>query len=65
MLNRENSDGSGYLRENQGNLQEPSDPSPNSLLLQGGRDFSSHPPSCHPRRVFGCPKSAKKMREKG
>ena len=25
----------------------------------------THPPSCHPRRVFGCPESDEKMREKG
>ena len=25
--------------------------------------LAAHPPSCHPRRVFGCPESAKKMRE--
>ena len=29
------------------------------------RVLAAHPPSCHPRRVFGCPESAKKMREKG
>ena len=27
--------------------------------------LATHPPICHPRRVFGRPKSAKKMREKG
>ena len=27
--------------------------------------LAAHPPSCHPRRVFGYPESAKKMREKG
>ena len=32
---------SEYLRENNENLQLPSDPAPSSLLLQGGR-VSSH-----------------------
>ena len=27
------------------------------------RVLAVHPPSCHPRRVFGYPKNGKKMRE--
>ena len=27
------------------------------------RVLAVHPPSCHPRRVFGCPENGKKMRE--
>ena len=40
QLEREHSDDSGYLREEKGNLQYPSDPAPSSLLLQEGWDFS-------------------------
>ena len=37
-------------------MEKPSvafDPLPNSLSLQGKRALAAHPPSCHPRRVFG------------
>ena len=37
-------------------MEKPSvafDPLPNSLPLRGKRALATHPPSCHPRRVFG------------
>ena len=36
-LNRDKSNGSGYLCEKHGTLNLPQDPTTNSLLLQGGR----------------------------
>ena len=36
-----------------------------AFYFKEGRVLAAHPPSSHPWRVFGCPESAKKMREKG
>ena len=47
-------------------MENPSvafDPLPSGLPLQGKRVLAAHPSSCHPRRVFGCLESAKKIRE--
>ena len=38
---------------------------PAAFHFKEGRVLANHPLSCHPLRVFGCPESAKKMREKG
>ena len=38
---------------------------PAAFHFKEERVLAAHPPSCHPRRVFGCPKSGKKMRENG
>ena len=49
-------------------MEKPSvafDPLPNSLPLQGKRALATHPPSCHPRRVFGNLERGKKMKENG
>ena len=35
------------------------------ILLMSKRVLASHPPSCHPWRVFGFPESGEKMRESG
>ena len=43
-------------------MEKPSvafDPLPNSLPLQGKRALAAHPPSFHPRRVFGMRKNEK------
>ena len=65
MLNKENSDGSGYLREKQGTSSSLQILHPTAFCFKEERVLAAHPPSCHPRRVFGCLESAKKMREKG
>ena len=65
MLNRENSDDSGYLREKQGTSSSLQILHPEAFYFKEKRVLAAHPPSCHPRRVFGCLESAKKMREKG
>ena len=46
-----------------GNQQLPSDPAPVAFSFKEEGFLAAHPPSCHPRRVFGCPKSGKKMKE--
>ena len=49
------------------NPQFALDPLPSILPLKEEGGLATHPPSCHPRRVFGCPKSERKgekMREK-
>ena len=38
---------------------------PAAFHFKEERVLGAHPPSCHPRRVFGCPESGKKMREHG
>ena len=38
---------------------------PVAFLFNDEGVLTELPPSCHPWRVFGCPESAKKMREKG
>ena len=48
-------------------MEKPSvafDPLPSGLPLHGKRVLAAHPPSCHPRRVFGCLESGKKMKDK-
>ena len=65
MLNRENSDGSGYLHEKQGTSSSLQILHPSAFCFKEERVLAVHPPSCHPRRVFGCLESVKKMREKG
>ena len=51
---------SEYLREDHENLQLPSDPAPSAFSFKEERILAAHPPSCHPRRVFGCPESERK-----
>ena len=34
-----------------------------ALLFKDEGVLANHPPSCHPRRVFGCLENGKKMRE--
>ena len=48
-------------------MEKPSvafDPLPNSLPLQGKRALAAHPPSCHPRRVFGSRENEKENERK-
>ena len=49
-------------------MEKPSvafDPLPNNLPLQGKRVLAAHPPSCHPRRVFGSRESERKGKKMG
>ena len=41
------------------------DPLPNSLPLQGKMALATHPPSCHPRRMFGSRESERKGKKMG
>ena len=50
--------------KNRGLLILPQDPTPSSLRLQGERVLDAHPPSCHPRRVFGCPENGNENERK-
>ena len=36
---------------------------PAAFHFKEERVLAAHPPSCHPRRVFGCSESGKKMKE--
>ena len=48
-------------------MEKPSiafDPLPSGHPPQEEGVLATHPPSCHPRRVFGYPESAEKMKEK-
>ena len=36
---------------------------PAAFHFKEERVLAVHPPSCHPRRVFGCPENGKKMRK--
>ena len=50
------------------NPQNPWNPPLVAFAFKDEGGLATHPPSCHPRRVFGCPKSERKgekMRETG
>ena len=66
-LKRENNDNNGYLHEKHGTS------SCLQILYQAAFSFkeeeflATHPPSCNPQRMFGCPENERKwekVREK-
>ena len=59
----ENSNGSGYLREEHGTLNLPSNPAPSSLLLQGGKGFSRSSSKFSSLEGVWLPRKCKKTRE--
>ena len=61
---KENIEGSDYLREKQGTSSSLQILHPAAFCFKKERVLAARPSSCHPRRVFGYPESAKKMREK-
>ena len=66
-LKRENSDGSGYLREKHGTSSCLQILHPTAFSFKEEGFLATHPPSCHPRRVFGYPENERKwekVREK-
>ena len=64
-LNKENSDGSGYLCEEHGTSSSLQILHPTAFSFKEGGVLTNHPPSCHPRRLFGCPENEKENERKG
>ena len=67
-LKKENSNGSGYLREKHGTSSCLQILHPTTFSFKEEGFLATHPPSYHPWRVFGCPENERKgekMRETG
>ena len=66
QLEREHKTDSEYLHEEHGTSSSLKILHPAAFRFKEKQVLAAHPPSCHPRRVFGGPeKIEKKMREKG
>ena len=56
---------SGYLHEEHGTFSSGQILHPTAFHFKEGRVLAAHPPSCHPRRVFGYPENGKENKRKG
>ena len=64
QLEREHKTASGYLREEHGTSSSRQILHPAAFRFKEGRFLATHPPSCHPQRMFGCPENEKENERK-